>query len=193
MTASTASKTAKTTTAKPPAKPKAAPDPAWTAIPAAPKVPNYWQGYGYTLAYVNKGGGWDVHEGTHDSKATLADSEVLFHSRLAADAKQWVKDHAKPGTPKPAEAKAAKPTAKPKADAPKYSAAVVAMLRAVREHAQAHYDEGAWSEITEATSDEQLAEIIGKARSNRGAIANVEAHVKLRSDQQAGIDAQVDG
>jgi hypothetical protein len=64
----------------------------WKQIPAKPKVPNFWQGGGYTLHYASPG--WDVHEGTHDSKDTLGD--VLFHARTAKDAKQWVVDNAKP-------------------------------------------------------------------------------------------------
>ena len=108
---------AKTTAAKqqpakpqPPVKAKAVPDPAWTQIPPAPKTPNFWQGHGYTLAYRNQGGGWDVHPGTHDSKATLADSTPLFHARLAADAKAWVAEH--PVTDTPAAKPAAKRTAR---------------------------------------------------------------------------------
>lgn len=66
--------------------------PEWVAIPPAPKVPNFHQGYGYTLHYGSPG--WDVHEGTHDTKDALGD--VLFHARKAAEAKQWVVDNHKP-------------------------------------------------------------------------------------------------
>lgn len=76
----------------------------WTAIPAPPKVPNFHQGYGYTLHYGSPG--WDVHEGTHDTKTTLG--EVLFHAKTAKEAKEWA---AKAGPAKPA----AKPAAKPRA------------------------------------------------------------------------------
>lgn len=94
------------------------PTPAWIAIPAPPKVPNYWQGYGYTLRY--KGPGWDVHAGTHSSKEALG--EVLHHERAAAAAKTWAEEHpledAKPaeGEAKPKAARKRTPR-KPKADA----------------------------------------------------------------------------
>ena len=78
----------------------------WTQIPPAPKVPNYWQGGGYTLVYASPG--WSVYEGTFAAKAEVEGKEVLFHSRKAAEAKQWVAENAKP---------ARKPrTRKPKAD-----------------------------------------------------------------------------
>lgn len=66
--------------------------PEWVAIPPAPKVPNFHQGYGYTLHYGSPG--WDVHEGTHSTKDGLGD--VLFHARKASEAKQWVVDNHKP-------------------------------------------------------------------------------------------------
>jgi hypothetical protein len=94
----TARAATKTTTTPPPAA-------EWTQVPPAPKVPNFWQGHGYTLHYASPG--WDVHEGTHDSKTTLG--PVLFHARKAADAKEWAATQtpAKPAAKAPAAAKAA--------------------------------------------------------------------------------------
>lgn len=83
----------------------------WTAVPAAPKVPNFWQALGYTLHYASPG--WDVHEGTHDSKGTLGD--VLFHARKAAEAKSWVEQQpvaAPEPDPQPRKPRARKPKAK---------------------------------------------------------------------------------
>lgn len=100
MTASktTSSKTTKT-------------DTGWTAIPAPPKVPNYHQGFGYTLMYVNPG--WAVYPGTFSSKTEKPDTAPLFHSRKAAAAKAWVEEHAT-ATAKPAAKQPAKPKPAPK-------------------------------------------------------------------------------
>jgi hypothetical protein len=93
--------TAKTADDKPDT---AAPTMEWTAIPAPPKVPNYHQGHGpngdYTLHYASPG--WDVHDGTHDAKATLG--PVLFHARTAKESKAWAQQQhdAKPEAAKPA-------------------------------------------------------------------------------------------
>jgi hypothetical protein len=67
-----------------------------------------------------------------------------------------------------------------------------AMIQAVREHATAHYAEG-WDIITEATTDAELAELIGAARTSRGAIDNVAAYVSLKAEQQQAVDTQVTG
>jgi hypothetical protein len=66
------------------------------------------------------------------------------------------------------------------------------LLTAVREHAKTHYAEG-WDFIVEATSDTELAEIIGNSRSPKTAIAKAAKVVKLRAEQQAAIDAQASG
>jgi len=66
------------------------------------------------------------------------------------------------------------------------------LIAAVREHAQANYDKG-WDWITEATSDDELAKMIGAVRTPKGAIAKVAKVVALRAEQQRGIDAQVTG
>lgn len=118
---------------------------------------------------------------------------LLWPDAKAAPAKTTGK--AAPAAKAPAKAAKpakAEPPVKVEPAKPTVSAAMTAMLRAVREHAQAHYEQG-WDIIVEATTDDELAELIGKARTNRGAIANVESFVDLKAEQQRGIDAQVDG
>lgn len=65
------------------------------------------------------------------------------------------------------------------------------MMRAVRDHAVEHYDDGGWDVIVEAWDDDHLRKVIGKARTNAGAIANVAVIVDVYADRQA--DARIEG
>ncbi len=47
------------------------------------------------------------------------------------------------------------------------------LIRAVRTHAEAHYNEGAWDYVVEAYEDEDLTEVIGDAGTAEEAIRRV--------------------
>jgi hypothetical protein len=64
------------------------------------------------------------------------------------------------------------------------------LIKAVREHAVANYDTGAWDIIVEAFSDSELAGTVGKCRTAAGAIAGRRNREAARP---AGPPRQVDG
>jgi len=66
------------------------------------------------------------------------------------------------------------------------------LITAVRTHAIAHYEDG-WDIIVEATTDAELAKLIGVVRTAKAAIAKVAKFVALKAEQRAAIDAQVTG
>jgi len=68
------------------------------------------------------------------------------------------------------------------------------LRQAVRAHALAHYEEGAWSYITETEigEDGNLNEMIGKARTATGAIRNVKKRLGPLEDQVANARYEVE-
>lgn len=65
------------------------------------------------------------------------------------------------------------------------------LIKAVREHAVANYNTGAWDIIVEAYSDSELAETVGKCRTAAGAIAKVAKVVELFTERRAPHDAEI--
>jgi hypothetical protein len=67
------------------------------------------------------------------------------------------------------------------------------LIKAVREHALANYNTGAWDIIVEAYSDSELAETVMKCRTAAGAVAKVakivEQYRELRAPHEAEIAA----
>lgn len=74
----------------------------WTQYPPAPKVPNFWHGFGHTLMYASPG--WAVYEGMFSRRTGAPEGEPLFRARKAADAKEWVENLAARQQPEPEKA-----------------------------------------------------------------------------------------
>lgn len=63
----------------------------------------------------------------------------------------------------------------------------VAMVEAVKRHAAAHYETGGWDIVVEAFDDAQIAEIIGRAWTPKGAIAKVAFVVNIHNQHREDI------
>ena len=59
------------------------------------------------------------------------------------------------------------------------------LIQAVKEHAQAHYNDGGWDVVVECWDDQQIADCIKGARTARGAIRKVATIVSVYADRQA--------
>lgn len=62
-------------------------------------------------------------------------------------------------------------------------------ILAVKRHAEAHYEENGWDYVIEAWEDRDIAEAIGTAKTEKGAIWNVARAVKVLGDYRADIKA----
>ena len=60
-----------------------------------------------------------------------------------------------------------------------------ALIDAVRKHAVANYNSGGWDVVVECYTDEEIAEVIGRARTVKGALAKFSAIIDVVSDRQA--------
>jgi len=64
-------------------------------------------------------------------------------------------------------------------------AVVTELVAAVKLHAHEHYDEGGWDVVVETYDDAQIAQVIGLARTEAGAIAKFADLVSVWADRQA--------
>lgn len=64
-----------------------------------------------------------------------------------------------------------------------------ALIAAVREHAQKHYEEGGWDYVVECYEDADILEEIGDARTPAQAIANVKRIVNLRDERRREVES----
>lgn len=65
------------------------------------------------------------------------------------------------------------------------------LIKAVRDHAQAHYDEG-WDVIVEAYEDSEIVEAYGDATTPEQAISRMAEIVELRNDRRQEVQAFAD-
>lgn len=65
------------------------------------------------------------------------------------------------------------------------------IVKAVREHAQAHYDEG-WDIVVEAYEDKEIIEAVGDATTAEQAIARMSEIVEVRNDRRQEVQAFAD-
>ncbi len=65
------------------------------------------------------------------------------------------------------------------------------LVLAVRAHAYLNYEKGGWDYVCECYSDEDIEEIIGKARTAKGAIKKVRADIKPRADYREEVRAEI--
>jgi hypothetical protein len=65
------------------------------------------------------------------------------------------------------------------------------MIAKVRAHATANYSNG-WDVVVECYTDEQIAEVIGRARTTVGALAKFVPIIEARADRQAEADYQIE-
>lgn len=59
------------------------------------------------------------------------------------------------------------------------------LIKAVKDHAIAHYNDGGWDVVVECWDDQQIAEQIAGATTEAGAIAKLESLVSIWADRQA--------
>lgn len=63
-------------------------------------------------------------------------------------------------------------------------------IQAVKNFAIANYEKDGWDIVVECYTDQEIAEIIGKARSEKSAINRVKAHVRPSASYRAEICAE---
>ena len=63
------------------------------------------------------------------------------------------------------------------------------LVQAVRDYALTWYDDGGWDLVVESWSDDEIAETIQGAKTDRGAIRKVWAKVKLQHAHRSEIQA----
>ncbi len=59
------------------------------------------------------------------------------------------------------------------------------LVQAVKDYATEHYNDGGWDVLVEAYGDDQIAEVIGKARTVKGALAKFKPLISVWADRQA--------
>ena len=59
------------------------------------------------------------------------------------------------------------------------------LVAVVKAHALTNYDKGGWDVVVEAYDDTMIADVIGKARTPKGAIAKFAPLVDVWADRQA--------
>lgn len=64
------------------------------------------------------------------------------------------------------------------------------LIAAVRAHATENYSRGGWDVIVECYDDEAIAEVIGRARTIKGALAKFAPLIDVVADRQAEADYQ---
>lgn len=62
------------------------------------------------------------------------------------------------------------------------------LIQAVKDHAQAHYNDGGWDVVVECWSDEDIARTIKGARTAKGAVKKVAVIVSVYKDRQADAE-----
>lgn len=65
------------------------------------------------------------------------------------------------------------------------------LINDIRGYALANYDKGGWDVIVEAWDDDQIADVIGKARTLNGALRKLRPIIDVYADRQT--DARVEG
>tara|TARA_R110000868_G_scaffold27515_1_gene104309 strand:+ start:394 stop:618 length:225 start_codon:yes stop_codon:yes gene_type:complete len=67
---------------------------------------------------------------------------------------------------------------------------IPAYLAAIKAHALANYEKDGWDYVVECYDDAQIVEIIKTARTIKGAIKMLRAHIKPRADYRADIQSE---
>jgi len=62
------------------------------------------------------------------------------------------------------------------------------LIKAVREHAEAHYNDGGWDVIVECWDDKQIANCIDGSKTVKGAIRKVAIIAAIHADRQADAE-----
>ena len=63
-------------------------------------------------------------------------------------------------------------------------------VTAIKAHAIAYYETDGWDYVVECYDDAQIADIIKTARTEKGAIRMMRAHIKPRADYRADIQGE---
>ena len=64
------------------------------------------------------------------------------------------------------------------------------LVAAVRQHAEENYSVDGWDYVAECYEDADIAAIVAKCRTPKGAIKMVRAHIKPRADYRDEIQAE---
>ena len=64
-------------------------------------------------------------------------------------------------------------------------------VEAVKKHALDHYEEDGWDVVVECFSDEEISEIIQRARTKKGAIEKMYQVIKPIADHRSEIEATI--
>jgi hypothetical protein len=115
--------------------------------------------------------------------STVARNEELGHRVLTAATEAGI-NHRTAVREWVAEINSPAPDDQARADAERIAAHGRALIQAVRDHAQAHYDEDGWDYVVEAWEDEELAEDIGDAATAEEAIARIGRIVSLQAEHR---------
>lgn len=59
------------------------------------------------------------------------------------------------------------------------------LIEQVKAYALEHYEDGGWDVVVECYDDAMIAEVIGKARTLKGALAKFKTVVSIYADRQA--------
>lgn len=65
------------------------------------------------------------------------------------------------------------------------------LVAAVRRHAEANYTKDGWDYLVECWSDEEIAEQIGQARTEAGAIRACRKTTKLLDERRREVQAEI--
>lgn len=121
-----------------------------------------------------------VRIGNINGTNTVPLMEELGNQVLAAATTAGI-DHRTAAREWVGEINAPAPDDQQRADAERTAATGRELVKAVRDHAQAHYDEG-WDVIVEAYEDSEIVEAYGDATNPEQAIARMAEIVELRND-----------
>ncbi len=70
---------------------------------------------------------------------------------------------------------------------------MASLIKAVRKHAQAHYEEDGWDYVVESFDDNELAEVIGNASTPELAIKRVKREVSIINDVREDVQGEARG
>ena len=65
------------------------------------------------------------------------------------------------------------------------------LIEAVKSHAYENYENGGWDYVIECLTNDDIARIIGKRRSVRGAIAAVKTHADAYGESRQEVESTI--
>ncbi len=68
---------------------------------------------------------------------------------------------------------------------------MVDLIKAVREHAKANYESDGWDILVECYSDDDIRDIIGGAKTIKGAIRNAGFYLRRMDDRRKDVQGEI--